>query len=229
MELPTILKSSPLYSVMLILLVIFIMSIPLSFVLQFLVGPAIFCLPLLFFGIIFTLGFALFMRNVFHLAPNLGMNRKEWVARLISNFSKNKQKLGLKIGSYTLLPGEKELFQMTPIYVELGTTHSVRDVIVTNFRIIGGYTFTYLVGATETFSVNLWHSDLARLPEYNDKIGGDAMTGSGVIKEITLGRDESLGDYLRIKSSSMLIGHYSIYHPESEKIFRIFSSPLRRY
>jgi hypothetical protein len=228
MGLPAILKSNPLYFAILVLFAVFVISIPLSFVLRFFVGPVIFCLPPLIFGIIFVLGLALFAKNIFHLAPSFGMNRKDWVARLISNFSKGKQKLGLKLGSYKPLPGEKELFQMTPCYVELGTTHYVRDVIVTNFRIIGGYTSTYLVGAKEIFSVNLWHSELAGLPKYNDKLGGDAVTGSGVIKEISLERDESLGQYLRIKSSSMLIGHFSIYHPESERIFRIFTSPLQK-
>ncbi len=117
---------------------------------------------------------------------------------------------------------------MTSCYVELGPRNYVQDIIVTNFRIIGGYTSTYIVGATESFSINLWHPKLAELPEFKDKLGSDPVTGSGVIKEISLEKDDALGNYLKIKSSSMLMGYFSIYHTDSQKIFQVFSSPLSK-
>ncbi len=64
MDFPAILKSNRLYFAILVLFVVFILSIPLSFVLRFLVGPYICLLPLLLFVIFFVLGVVAFVKNI---------------------------------------------------------------------------------------------------------------------------------------------------------------------
>jgi hypothetical protein len=143
--------------------------------------------------------------------------------------SMKKIKMTKVILNYSLLPGEKVLFKLTPCYIETFSPMSFsfypRDIIITNLRVLVGFTSSFLIMQTETFQdFNLWKPSLKKAPKYKGFLGpvGSVLGGNMVLSKVSLGKHPKLGDYVNLQAKYVGNVEVHIFHPESKKVVTEF-------
>jgi hypothetical protein len=127
--------------------------------------------------------------------------------------------------SFKTLDGEKQVFPLTPCYLEVRTPvtwkYYPRDVIITNKRILIGFLTNFLISRKESFGqFNLWGPDAEKnllMEAPSTLLGGNSRIG-----KISAGTSEG-EDYLEINIDYAMPTSIKLFHPKSKDIAKLFN------